>query len=429
MADHPVAELSNVPSIVPVIVEQHVDDARVLCDTRARLLSAPHVKLHHVRRVDERIAAHLDGLSIAGEQGWPMVEVARENPSPGALFVAAVRALQDGQLDRFDSYIALAAAMPELWDGLCSACGWVEAPALRGVVAQLLTSEDPLRRRLGIAASALHRVDPSLGPARRLEDSDPEVRARAFRAAGELGAREFLSRVGRVDDEENPRCRFWAAWAAVLLGDRERALDVLKHVSTADGVFRERAFELALMAFPGARAHEYLRALAPDPQSRWLIKGAGLVGDPTYVPWLMKQMSDDKLARLAGEAFALITGVDLAWLDLERKPPENVQSGPNDDPNDANVAMDEDDDLCWPEVERIERWWAQNSSRFDPGQRYFVGAPVTREQCLQVLKTGYQRQRMLAAHHLCLLEPGTVLFEWRAPAWRQAHALAALAQS
>jgi uncharacterized protein (TIGR02270 family) len=178
---------------------------------------------------------------------------------------------------------------------------------------------------------------------------------------------------------------------------------------------------------PLSQAHELLRTLAQEPaQIRWLIKGAGIAGDPIYVSWLIKHMSNDTLARLAGESFTLITGADLAALDLERKPPEHFESGPNDNPNDSNVEMDEDDGLPWPDIERIERWWAQNSSRFAPGQRFFVGAPVTREHCIEVLKTGYQRQRILAAHHLCLLEPGSVLFEWRAPAWRQSHALAAL---
>jgi len=35
-----------------------------------------------------------------------------------------------------------------------------------------------------------------------------------------------------------------------------------------------------------------------------------------------------------------------------------------------------------------------------------------------------QRQRVLAAHYLCLLEPGTPLFNTSAPAWRQQRLLA-----
>jgi hypothetical protein len=51
---------------------------------------------------------------------------------------------------------------------------------------------------------------------------------------------------------------------------------------------------------------------------------------------------------------------------------------------------------------------------------------VTRAHCSDILKNGYQRQRSLAAHHLCLLEPGTPLFNTSAPAWRQQRELARL---
>ena len=122
----------------------------------------------------------------------------------------------------------------------------------------------------------------------------------------------------------------------------------------------------------------------------------------------------------------VITGLDLAYLDLERKPPEGGAGGPNDDPNDPNVAMDEDDGLPWPDPQRISRWWEANGARFTPGNRYFLGEPVTREKCVKALKDGFQRQRILAAHYLCLLEPGTPLFEWRAPSPRQQRLLAGM---
>jgi hypothetical protein len=83
--------------------------------------------------------------------------------------------------------------------------------------------------------------------------------------------------------------------------------------------------------------------------------------------------------------------------------------------------------LPWPDIAKVERWWAANASRFQKGTRYFMGAPVTREHCIEVLKNGYQRQRILAAHYLCLLEPGTPLFNTSAPAWRQQRWLAKMA--
>ena len=70
-----------------------------------------------------------------------------------------------------------------------------------------------------------------------------------------------------------------------------------------------------------------------------------------------------------------------------------------------------------------------NGSRFQKGIRSFMGAPVTRDHCIDVLKNGYQRQRILAAHYLCLLEPGTPLFNTSAPAWRQERLLAKMHES
>jgi len=58
------------------------------------------------------------------------------------------------------------------------------------------------------------------------------------------------------------------------------------------------------------------------------------------------------------------------------------------------------------------------------GHPAFHGRPVTVSYCINVLRNGHQRQRILAAHDLCLLEPGTPLFDTSAPAWRQQRWLA-----
>ena len=127
----------------------------------------------------------------AGEDAWAFCEAELESPSSGAVFTAAVRAIGDKRNDRLDRLFALVAAQPEIRNGLVSAFGWTERQELRGLVAELLGSGDPLRRYVGIAACALHRVDPGLIPARRYEDADTTVRARAWRTVGELGKREL----------------------------------------------------------------------------------------------------------------------------------------------------------------------------------------------------------------------------------------------
>ena len=403
---------------IAIFLQQHVDEAVALRAMRSALLRSPHVKLQHLSQADDRLAAHLDGVAIAGSAGRALCEAALESPSPDVIFVAATAAIGSKHWDRLESLFAVGEALDDS-RGLLSAFGWLEPEDLRGVAASLLRSSNPVRRFAGIAACAMHRVDPGLVSARRLEDPDSLVRARAWRTAGELGKHELASRAAAIGDE-HPACRFWAAWSAVLLGNRGPALELIAAAATVPGPFEPRALQLAIQAMDVATARELLNSIAPDPAKlRRLIRGCGLAGDPVYVPWLLDSIANPRVARLAGEAFSFVTGVDLMALHLDCTAPEGFASGPNDDPADSNVDLDEDDDLPWPDQRRVRAWWEANSQRFQAGTRYFMGAPVTRENCLRVLKEGYQRQRIAAALYLSLLNPGTPLFEWRAPAWRQ----------
>src|SRR5882672_4889554 len=115
-------------------------------------------------------------------------------------------------------------------------------------------------------------------------------------------------------------------------------------------------------------------------------------------------MQDPLYARLAGEAFALITGADLALLDLEQKPPagtEDQDSGKAD-----AVAFDDDEGMAWPDQERVRAWWQTNKTGFAAGARHFVGTAPDAAHCQHVLRESRQRRRWVAALHLALAAPG-----------------------
>lgn len=409
---------------IPVVIQQHAEEAAHLRHVRSALIAAPHVKLHHLRRLDDRIAAHLDGLAVAGEFGSSLCDAALETPGIGEVFTATVRAIEEKDERRLDKLFALAGAVLDTQPGLVSAFGWVSANYLQGIGAKLLASQEPLQRLVGIAACTMHNVDPGAMLAQALTHPQPRLRARALQAAGELGRRDLLPICAHALDDEDTACRFWRTWSAVLLGDRTKAVTALQNFSVLPGPFRERALLLALKVMELKDAQALLKTLAQDAVNpRPLIQGSGVVGDPFYVPWLIKQMHDLKTTRLAGESFTFITGLDLAYLDLDRKPPEGVDFGPTEDSADDTVAMDPDNDLPWPDADKIQAWWDANKTRFQEAVRYFMGEPVSVPHCQKILRDGYQRQRMAAALYLSLLQPGTPLFNTRAPAWRQQRRL------
>jgi uncharacterized protein (TIGR02270 family) len=411
-------------SIIPFVIEQHAEELATLWATRNGLAANGHLRLRHLARFDERIAAHEDGCVLGGAEALRVLIAQLATMSAGRVFGAAVAALDLNDRATIAQCLALIQASPEARGGMTSALGWVSAVRLTGIVKDLLTAPSTIQRSLGLAACRLHGVDPGSALPAALKDPGNDVRAEAVRAAGVLGQADLASYLSSLVDED-AACQFWSVWSAVMLGDRGRGLDTLMNVALSASQHRRRAFRLVCQAMSTTAAHEALRRLAVDSaQIRWLIEGSGIAGDPKYVPWLIGHMASEKTARLGGEAFCLITGLDLGESKLEGQRPENFESGPNDDPNDPNVDMDPDDGLPWPDPEKIETWWAANGSRFQAGTRCFMGALVTREHCIDVLKNGYQRQRILAAHYLCLLEPGTPLFNTSAPAWRQERLLA-----
>ena len=410
---------------VPVVVLQYGEGASQLRNNRTILVRAPHVKLHQLRRLDDRLAAHLDGLAVSGEAGRAHCQAALETLGTGTVFTATVRAIQDHDTAALDKLIALSEAVEPVRAGLASAFGWVAAAELRGVTAPLLESPNPFRRRIGLAACAMHQVDPGPALLAAIVHADAGLRAYALRAAANGGRRDLLPACLAALTDDVDDCRFQAARAALLLGDPGAALGPLQVFAMTSGPHQISALALLITALAPPEAHAPLKALAANAEAaRALIRGVGWAGDSHYVPWLIKQMDDAALARLAGESFSLMTGLDLAEEDLECRPPEGVNTGPNDDPNDANVALDEDENLPWPDPRKIAVWWQAGGHRFAPGTRHFMGEVPSLAHGFAVLKNGFQRQRIAAADYLCLMNPGTPIFNTAAPAWRQQRLLA-----
>lgn len=151
--------MKSAGSLLPILT-QHLEDAACLRTTRSYLVRAPHVKLKHLARLDERIAAHLDGIAVAGRVGAQMSMQALDRTGKGELFTAAVGCIEAHSEPGLMQLIALGQAVPAARRGLHSAFGWVSANRLQDTAAMLLGHTDPAAQLAGLAACAQHRVDP-----------------------------------------------------------------------------------------------------------------------------------------------------------------------------------------------------------------------------------------------------------------------------
>ncbi len=400
--------------VIPHIIDQHAEEAAILWLQRDSAVHEPHYSLKDLANLDDRVEAHIDGLRIAGDYGWDICEKNLEFKEAGEVFAAAVLALEGNSAERLQTVYRVVESEPETARGMISALGWVKPAHLGGKVSGLFESKDPLWRRIGLAACAIHRVDPGKNLIMGLEDDSGEVRARAARTAGELARTDLKTHLLPALTDENEAVRLWSAWSAVLLGDRGSAVRYLSDLLLNGGKGLNVGLKVLIRSLDLSQSKLLLGEVVRKPDNLHLaIQGVGYTGDPEYIPWLIKQMEDPQHARVAGEAFTSITGVDIAYDDLEGEWPDGFEAGPSEDPNDDNVAMDEDEDLPWPDQELITGWWRRKGQEFQAGQRYLFGKPVSPEHCQWILVNGMQRQREAAALEIALMRPSTTLFETR----------------
>jgi uncharacterized protein (TIGR02270 family) len=179
---------------------------------------------------------------------------------------------------------------------------------------------------------------------------------------------------------------------------------------------REHAVAVGMRCSQPQWARDAIRKLANDASSpRLAVQAAGAFGDPSVVSWLLERLGDQACARVVGEAIALITGADLEYLDLDAQPPEDADTYDEMHPEDAQ--------LRWPGPAALRRWWAQHKDSLQPGTRYLCGQPVA-AAAVQVLRSGYQRQRAAAAIELLHRGMTSVLFPVKDRADRQRQRLA-----
>jgi uncharacterized protein (TIGR02270 family) len=411
--------------VIPHIIDQHAEEAAFLWLLRHNAIYAPHYNLKDLAKLDGRVEAHIDGLRIAGDYAWEVCRKNLEINECGEVFAAGILALEGNDIERINLVYSAVEKKPDIVSGLISAFGWVEPHHLQGKVNGLLVSKNPLWRQVGIAACAIHRVNPGEFLDQAIQDDDSQLRVRALRAAGELGRIDLMPALLKQINNQDPAIGFWAAWSAVLLGDRGKALSSLQAGIIEGSDFSLKAMHLVLRVLSLQAVKALLTALVQSgDRTREAVIGAGISGDPGYMPWLIKQMEVPELAKIAGESFTFISGVDIAYEDLEGKLPENFAAGPTENPEDEEVAMDLDEDLPCPDPLLIDRWWKQRQHNFLPGVRCLSGKPVNELQCQTVLRTGKQRQRQAAALELSLMQPAAPLFETRAVGKRQQKWLA-----
>lgn len=396
------------------LCEEHADEAAFLWSLRDRATSDWAYDTLTLADLEERVDAHVDGLRVASDAGLLASFAAlEEDGEPGSAFVAMLLAVERSDLRSIAKVLDLAGEGPSARE-IVSALGWAPWERVQRIMPGLLSARcPPALHWIGLGACAAHRMDPGPALAYALYSEDERLLARALRTVGQLGRKEMLHVIEDRMVLDSEACRFWATWTAMLLGSG-RAQELLWSVAAAGNFFSERACALASRKTIAENGLSHLSDLAAQGHLRVSLAGAAALGDVAMVPWLFEIMEEPAAARRAGLAFTMLTGLDLKQEKLQGQAPQGFVAGPNDDPEDEDVAMDPDEDLPWPDVPVLRGWWSREGARFMRGTRYFLGKPLSREWLETVLHAGRQPAREAAAVEMVLRGHTKILSEVRA---------------
>ena len=402
----------------PDVVERHAEEAAGLWLRRQNAAIAPHYRLRDLAEIDDRVEANLDGIRLAGREGGRAV-AGLDTADSGVWYVRATLALEQQSSLELAKLLDQLPRRPELEGELIGALRWVPLERSAWATRALLDASCPAPlRRFGISAYIAHRRDPGKPLIDALAAGSAELRAAALEGIGWLGKSDLLPELRGELDSPNESVRWAAAIGAALLGDEGDYQPLWDHADpdTARG---RQSLVLAVERTPAEAARARIDSwLAAGSRRRAAIAGSGLSGDAARVPFLLDAMRDPELARSAGEAFHRITGLVIAG-ELRGEPPKDFNAGPNDDPDDDDVALDPELPLPWPRLEAVERAFMAWRLTAPNATRLWFGRPLDLALCDEALRHGSQRLRGDAALVRAAWKPGEMVADTLAPGFRQ----------
>lgn len=401
------------------ILEQYADDASFLWILRSNAVNQPHYYPYDLAELDQRIDAHLDGLMTSPEESWDICEASLVLQQPGEVFVAAVLAFRSLDVRKIQIAVEAGLSNSHALKGLISAMAWLPGRLIHSWIKKFLTSKDLDHKYLALSVCSARREDPREYLTAILQRPDclahEKLHARALRLVGELKRFDLISSLRNGSAAEDKTIQFWSNWSAILMGEKNQIAKLQEWVITPNPLQRI-AVELCFRVLSPEIARDWVNRLAQNPvNQRTLILAAGALGDPQAINWMLSQMRVPALTRLAGEAFATITGIDLTSHKLVLEDiPELDELLPDDGAQNEEIEIGDDQNLPFPDAAKIAAVWQKYQQRFAPGHRYFMGqmlsaAPQTIDHLTQVYKTGTQRQRAAAALELAIHQPNQFL--------------------
>jgi uncharacterized protein (TIGR02270 family) len=404
------------------VVEEHLDEAEFLFEMCERALDASdHTQKNLERSFGERLAAHLDGVVIAGNAVVARVLVpVLENPESErcCAAVCALALLEVSGEERASWVFDALANAPDgssVRAGIARALETSANPGLNHELLRAVTQGGHENVAELWAALAARRVDVGASVTHGLRADNVAVRTAAVRAAAMRPPEHLWDFVARSLDAQNENERMAAMETAMIWGFRA-GWDCC--VLQAQHAMPQCLVWVAMLN--GDKSLQTLLAAVERKDTRYAaLRALGYTGMVSAADICLEWMhnTDKRTAKLAAEAFGTITGTDAytPGFGLAESEDEPLPDLENDLAENSLVASS-DDNLPMPDAGAFVRWWNHHRQRFVTHQRYLCGHNFQESLAHKGLAEHPMRRRRWLQQEITIRSRGTITWpEWRVP--------------
>lgn len=312
--------------IVEDVIRAHAEGAAFCWAQFSLALRADPVDQVVIDRRRTETEAHLDGLRIAGTAAWPiLIDQLETYEERGEIFAAAILAIEQSNERRLLQVLSLAET-DDGREGLRGAIAWAAPELTAPYVRKWLDSPTPALRWLAVAAFVDRSADPGTRLERLLSDPDDKVRALACTAAAKAHRDDTVPQLRELLETSRAEVELAAATGLLELGHPpdDTLITPLRRAVLADPGNVDLMRTLVRVSPPEDIRAWFATLLKDSETSPIAVRGAGMLGDRTLVPWLVEQMREPALADAAGRAFLdLFPEAWEAWDDLTSLDPKD----------------------------------------------------------------------------------------------------------
>ena len=341
--------MKEIHTFIPEIISAHFDEAAYLYSeflTEVKALTQAPV---YLKDVVARMEANLEGLTINATAASEFCCAALEGEDAGEFFVASYLSFHSGELARIKPLVETAQSSTSLLEAVAYGLTWHKWELCGFWAAKFISAKQTAMAAIGLFCFNTYQKPLPIRFDDLLKRALGEVEPVALPLLLAIAQKNKDVTLLPILQQENNldalgELQFEQLKTRLKLGDQSALVDLKKFVLN-DNAYRDSALELAFSQLEKNDAKQWIAALKQTKNAeRYVLLAVGILNEQILLPWVVKQMQEPALARIAGKVFSQLSGHNL------RKNGWIMESDVLDE---QWLAFEGDEDLDWPDVVKI----------------------------------------------------------------------------